>query len=515
MKKALKRKIAIGLDINPQMIYVAVVKKAVKGLVIARLASLPTPLGAIEDGVIIQPKVLGQSVRKLLAREGISTKDVIMGCRGADVVLHLSRFAHMSDRALKEAVKTQISKFVVFAGFETISDYQVADQPSEAGVKQAVVLIAAAKKSLVDSYVQMTQEARLNLVGIDDNSLAAQRALFEGSIKTASGQAVVTVIVDAGSTVINIYKDNRLFYTHTLDQGLSNDQEMKPFLAKLIQELDNVIQYYHSKFGSQAEVEKIVLAGEVQSISRLRRSPDEKLSINGISMDIADPLDFIPKDEKVGGFQRQDHNQYLARVIGLSMKGLGLGEFPLNLDLCPVEAIRFNEMKKRLKRIAFFSVFLVMALSLFFVSLRLRINTLKKEIITLQSQVDDLPAQYADLIDLERKSQKNVEEMRLQEQFFEEVHQRSLDDVLEEIQAIIPKDARLLSLNITADYSMNLAGEALSQEAAFNFERTLKESPYFENVKLGVIQDKQENQEFAYYTITGKLKTQEKAVRKP
>ena len=77
-----------------------------------------------------------------------------------------------------------------------------------------------------------------------------------------------------------------------------------------------------------------------------------------------------------------------------------------------------------------------------------------------------------------------------QKEILYETQRKRWNELLEEIKLIIPKEVRLTKLT-DRENEVIFTGEATSQEGVFNFVRSLRESPYFTEVKLHTAKDKE------------------------
>jgi len=61
----------VGLDIGTQQIKVVEVRPGKRGLVVSALGIAPTPVGVMQNNIITDPRMMGQTVKQLL-RERVS-----------------------------------------------------------------------------------------------------------------------------------------------------------------------------------------------------------------------------------------------------------------------------------------------------------------------------------------------------------------------------------------------------------------------------------------------------------
>jgi len=223
----------VGLDIGSRTIKVAEVVPNRGGVSVRALGIGPTPEGAMENNVIVDPKLLGEAVKKLLKESGVSTKASVSSVSGQGaLVVRVIEVPKMSDSELAETMKWEVERHVPFAANEVIMDFQPierADTPPDA--QNMEVLLAVAQQDMIDRHVEMLFAAGLSPVAIDVEPLAAARSLVGLSPDPYGKRTVVIVNVGASNTDIGIYRDGVLAFPRTLP--LAGDSMSKAIAAQM------------------------------------------------------------------------------------------------------------------------------------------------------------------------------------------------------------------------------------------------------------------------------------------
>ena len=208
----------VGLDIGSNLIKVAEVRGGGGRIEVTALGIEPTPPDAFVNGEIIDAQLLGQAVKQLLKKAGVTTKKVISSVSGqSSVVVRVIEVPKMNEAELAETMKWEVERQVPFNASEVICDYKPIDRPEGGDGQNMEVLLAVAQQGLVDRHVSMLFAAGLKPVAIEVEPLAAGRGLLEiNSNGAAPGHTVVVVNIGANNTDISIFRDKLISFPRTL-----------------------------------------------------------------------------------------------------------------------------------------------------------------------------------------------------------------------------------------------------------------------------------------------------------
>lgn len=228
----------VGLDIGSKMIKVAEVVPAKGGVAVKAIGIAPTPPGAMESNVIVDAKLLGDAVKKLLKESGIQSRRSVSSVAGqGTVVVRVIEVPKMSDTELNEQMRWEVERHVPFAANEVIMDFQPierTDTPPDAQTME--ILLAVAQQDMIDRHVEMLFAAGLAPVAIDVEPLSASRCLIELGPDPYAKKGIAIVNIGASNTDIGIFRDGLLSFprtlplagdsmTHAIMQQLGEDEE--------------------------------------------------------------------------------------------------------------------------------------------------------------------------------------------------------------------------------------------------------------------------------------------------
>jgi type IV pilus assembly protein PilM len=223
----------VGLDIGSKVIKVAEVVPAKNGVAVKAVGMAPTPPGAMENDVIVDAKLLGDAVKKLLKESGIQSRRSVSSVSGqGTVVVRVIEVPKMSDTELSEQMRWEVERHVPFAANEVIMDFQPiqrADTPPDAQTME--ILLAVAQQDMIDRHVEMLFAAGLTPVAIDVEPLAASRCLIELGPDPYGKKSVAIVNLGASNTDLGIYRDGLLSFPRTFP--LAGDMLTRAIMQQL------------------------------------------------------------------------------------------------------------------------------------------------------------------------------------------------------------------------------------------------------------------------------------------
>jgi type IV pilus assembly protein PilM len=243
----------------------------------------------------------------------------------------------MTRKELNAAVRWEAKKFVPMPIDELVLDWKLIREPQEKtpadqSPKNLRVLITAAPKSLVKRYVEVAKGAGLQLVNLETEALALERALVGTEpapvmiVDIGASATNIAVMVDGiplinrsidvgGGTItkaiaqsLNIDADRseqfkRDFGISTGQQSVSQVPKTIEFVvSSIINEIRFVLNLYRSQ--GRTPVEKIVLAGGSAFLLNLPEYLEKILSIKTFIGDpwarVVYPLELQPALQEIG-----------------------------------------------------------------------------------------------------------------------------------------------------------------------------------------------------------------------
>ncbi|MBU6430566.1 MAG: type IV pilus assembly protein PilM, partial [Cyanobacteria bacterium REEB65] len=169
----------IGLDITSDTIVAVELKGNRSAPQLANIAIANTPLNAVQDGEIVDPSAVAEVVADLLSENGIHAKGAICAVAGQSTIVRPVRFPLMPEGELAEVISYEAERYIPFALEDVNISHQVVSEVEEDGALKLEVVLVAAQKNLVNSFVKTIGEAGLTLDVVDVASFAVSRALLD------------------------------------------------------------------------------------------------------------------------------------------------------------------------------------------------------------------------------------------------------------------------------------------------------------------------------------------------
>jgi len=269
----------IGLDIGSNSVKAVeiAIKSRDKGFELRHLGQAALPSEAIVQGAFLNSSAIVDTIREAIDSGRFSGTDVAASVSGHSVIVKRVNLPQMTREELEDQIQWEAEQYIPFDVNEVNLDFQILDSNEEEG--QMDVLLVAAKKDLIDDYVQVITEAGLNPVAIDVAGFAIQNA-FEANYE--QDPESVTALVNIGAQVVNINVLRNGIPSFTRDimtGGAQYTEEIQKALSVSFDEAEK-IKIGGSEEGGQAqevipqEVEQAMRSVSDTVIGEISRSLD-------------------------------------------------------------------------------------------------------------------------------------------------------------------------------------------------------------------------------------------------
>jgi type IV pilus assembly protein PilM len=168
----------VGLDIEAGSIAAAEVKS--NGDVhLSRAAIQPLQAGAFHEGEVADPERLGDELKSFFSEHKLS-KRVRLGIANQRVVVRTLRLPAIEDhKEMEAAVRFQAQEQIPMPLDQAVLEHQVVGgvQAEEGNAPQVDVVVVAARRDMVSSFLDPIRRAGLEPVGVDLSAFGMIRAL--------------------------------------------------------------------------------------------------------------------------------------------------------------------------------------------------------------------------------------------------------------------------------------------------------------------------------------------------
>ncbi len=342
-----------GLDIGSSCVKIAELTESSNGVVLTSFAMMPLARGVVVDGAVVQKEALIAVIRELYKKSGCKRKKIVTSISGNSVIVKKASFAQMEENELGSLIHDEADKYLPFDDMSLVDyDFQIIGE-NPYNPSQMEVLIVAAKKEIVEGYLDAVTGAGLTPVIMDVDSFALE-TLYGESYDINDQDLSVLVNIGAGITNMNVVKGGMSIFTRDFtlggdsitesiarNMGVSFEEAEKAkiegygddppsrelFLSGLIMyadticsEIERSIDYFRSTFG-QENINRVLLSGGGALTPGIADELERRL---GIDTEIVNPFKKIRPDKKALEAGSAEMIGPLAVVsIGLALRKIG------------------------------------------------------------------------------------------------------------------------------------------------------------------------------------------------
>ena len=206
----------VGLDIGSRSIKAAEIVETKRGSALKNLGIIDIAHGVIEEGTISDPESVAESIQQLWKSSGIKENNVAVSIGGYSVIVKKIIVQTMAEEQLQETIHFEAEQYIPFDISDVNLDFQILGE-SESNPNQMDVFLVAAKKEMVDDYINLINLAGLNACTIDVEAFALQNT-FEANYDTQK-ENIAIIDIGASKTSLNILKDNASVFMRDVSLG--------------------------------------------------------------------------------------------------------------------------------------------------------------------------------------------------------------------------------------------------------------------------------------------------------
>ncbi len=319
---------------------------------VTSFGSVSLPQGAIVDGEIMNTAAVSEGIRSLLERSGprkIGTRRVVCSLPETKAFLRIISLPKMSHEEVKEAIKWEIEANIPLSLDQVYYDWQILSDSIVSEKEKMSVLVVAVARSMVDQFRVTLEEAGLEVVGLETESIAQARSLLPEAHENET-----TLIVDLGDrrTSFLIAIGNIPVFTSSVPlssqsmtdaiakgMGISFDAAEKlkvttglgslalpspqliavqPILENLVTEIERSIDFYFTSLRYSEKIDSVVLCGGGANTQGMLPYLSKRLKQH---MEFGDPWVNVHLGDTLPPIERKRSVQY-STAIGLALRAL-------------------------------------------------------------------------------------------------------------------------------------------------------------------------------------------------
>jgi type IV pilus assembly protein PilM len=233
-----KKNSLVGLDIGSRSIKAGEILETKKGKSLTKFGMVELSPGLIEEGNISDPVQVSNAIRQLFKAYNIKEQNVAVSIGGYSVIVKKINVQTMSEDQLQETIHFEAEQYIPFDISDVNIDFQILGE-AEGNPNQMNVILVAAKKEMVNNYINLIQLANLNPCIIDIDAFALQN-VYELSYGSDGGN-VALIDIGASKTSLNILKENTSVFMRDVSLGCGQiNQEIASMINCSIEEAEQV-----------------------------------------------------------------------------------------------------------------------------------------------------------------------------------------------------------------------------------------------------------------------------------
>ena len=310
-----KKTLSIDFDTRSVKIVEASFKK--DRLNIYDTFTIDLPEGTYEDGYIIDPGLLRDTLDSFLRLNEVKREDASVVLNSTDILTREIVLPNVTDEEVDGILKYQINDYIPIDVDEYVVQYLDQGVFMEEGNEKRKLFISAMPKEIVVSFLDLLADLDFKPKVLDFKSNAI-RKLVDYNIDSIGKETVAVVDIGYTNTSLSILKEGYIEVSRTLilgirevlDRGELNSSEeermeellsleesdivkeglensLEDFLRSLFEQLDMVFRYYNSAEVNNS-IDLIFVQGDIVKLKKVEEMFEEYLSIETTSIDSLD-----------------------------------------------------------------------------------------------------------------------------------------------------------------------------------------------------------------------------------
>ncbi len=190
----------VGVDIGSYAIKVVEIDQNKRGRFLKNFGVIGLPRHAIREGDIVELDVVAEALKKLFRNLKIRNQNVAVALSGYPVMAKRITLPHAGKEAIEATIHDQAEQYIPFdiddvnLDFDILEDENLSeDGNTDEDEKSLDVMLVAAKKDVINAYVNLLAAADLNPGVLDVDVFALQNAAELSIHEEEDGYAIINV----------------------------------------------------------------------------------------------------------------------------------------------------------------------------------------------------------------------------------------------------------------------------------------------------------------------------------
>lgn len=286
-----KLKSIIGCEISTNEIRAVEITKENGAYKILAMGYMPLQDGIVEEGFIRDADRFNDAITQLFASGNFQTTDVAIGVNNENLLMRYAAFPKVENDRLRNMVLLQAQEFIPIPIQEMEVDYVVAGESKDDNdVPQTNVMLLAARKQMLEGYINIFTASRLQIQEIDSSLLSYCRGINQicdgiryGIVNltddvlnfmVVQGEEIamvrsITIPERMQDAVISIFKNSR--------DAAYTEEDVASVISFLTQETSSTISYYSMQ--NSVPMDKIYLIINSSAASKIMPALQENIYV--------------------------------------------------------------------------------------------------------------------------------------------------------------------------------------------------------------------------------------------
>ncbi len=264
---------------------------------LAALGAIILPPGAVEEGMVLEPEEVGRALKTLWSARGFKGREVLLGISNQAVLVRYATMPKVPLDKLDNVVRYHAQEYLPIPLANVVLDYLIIGEVSTEDKEELEVLLVAARRDMLEGFIEALTIAELEPRDIDVSSLPLVRVLPPAT----RGKTVAVVNASNGLSNILIatrgvprlarlvsvkMKDIADQLSCPLEEVLialekpSKEAEtvLHNWIDLLATEIRSLINYFQGQEGAE-EIEEIFLNGRGARLPGIFEQLEDRLSV--------------------------------------------------------------------------------------------------------------------------------------------------------------------------------------------------------------------------------------------
>ena len=190
----------VGVDIGSYAIKVVEIEQNKKGRFLKNFGIIGLPRHAIREGDIVEQDQVAEALKKLFKNLKIRNQNVAVALSGYPVMAKRISLPNSKREEIEATIHDQAEQYIPFdindvnLDFDILEDQETPSEGEDADEERSLdVMLVAAKKDVIDAYINLLVAADLNPGVLDVDVFALQNAAELNVTGEKEGYAIVNV----------------------------------------------------------------------------------------------------------------------------------------------------------------------------------------------------------------------------------------------------------------------------------------------------------------------------------